>query len=119
MGIKKIEKKETFRTSDGDEFDDEASAEKHETLISAKAAYESARDRYARILWETQITADGQPFKFGLWRNYYFVSEFTDWPFIHSVEFMLSSTYALDEDDALEVKRDRIKVLQAEIDKAQ
>jgi len=59
MGIRKIESKETFRTADGQEFEDESAAKKHEEITTAKAYYENSRDRYARILWETQITADG------------------------------------------------------------
>jgi len=151
MGIKKIESKETFRTSDGQEFQDEPAAEKHEEIISAKSAYESARDRYARILWETQITADGEAFKFGSRNYYYITSVWLERPQIVTVNFYLSSTYTFNDDDVLmiwhrdnidhppnpykitdlylsrdaakrrllEVKRERVKELQTEIDDAE
>ena len=62
-----------YVTSDGAKFPDQARAERHERLIVAEKAYEDAKRDYTRALWETQLTADGQPFTIST-RTYYFIT---------------------------------------------
>lgn len=51
-----------FRAKDGREFADEAAAEHHEEMVTAKEAFEHARATFGRTLAATHKTADGTPF---------------------------------------------------------
>lgn len=64
---------EQYVTSDGVKFSDQARAERHERLIVAQKAHEDALRNFSRALWETQLTADGQPFTVSS-RTYYFIT---------------------------------------------
>ena len=97
MGVREVPP--TFRTSDGKEFTSKPDAERHEALVAAAGAYESAQRRYAHALWESQQTADGQRFKFEHW-DYYHIAWSGDWPCLGEVHFY-PSRCTLDETDAL------------------
>jgi hypothetical protein len=62
-----------YTTSDGRRFADAAMAERHERLAEARDKYAAAQREYARALLETQVTADGRPFRFGALTDYYYV----------------------------------------------
>lgn len=97
------EEKTVFRTEDGQEFTDKASAERHEKLVAAKAAYEDARQQYAKALAETQFTADGYPFDLNTRHTYYYVTGLWNGsPEVDSVSFYLWNI-DLDEADRLSV----------------
>jgi hypothetical protein len=64
---------QTFRTTDGKDFQDKDAAERHETLIEAKEAYVQARRLFGKLLAETQLTADGRRFEFGVFHTYYYI----------------------------------------------
>lgn len=85
--IKKTEVK--FRTTDGSEFDTEKEAEKHEELYQANEAYDTARRRLGKLLAETQKTADGKAFEFGIYRDYYFVTPgYWSWPALQQIPYL-------------------------------
>jgi hypothetical protein len=86
MGVKKSP--QTFQTSDGFEYDTEEEAERHEAVATAKQNYEGARDAFCRVLAESQKTADGVPFEFGVFRDYWFILEWDGFPRLHKVCFL-------------------------------
>jgi hypothetical protein len=97
--IMKIETKVSYTTFDGQEFTDKVSAKDHEELIQAKSDYESSKVFFAKLLWQTQKTKDGLPFKLGVFKDYFYVNEYENWPAIYSIGFCRSARYDLDEDD--------------------
>jgi len=87
MSIKKTPVK--FKTTDGSEFDTEAKAETHEALYQANEEYQSARRKLGRLLAETQITADGEQFQFGVYRDYHrIVPNYWGWPSLDRVPYL-------------------------------
>jgi hypothetical protein len=72
--MKTIKAKTTYRTDDGREFTDQKQAERHDRLVKAKREYESAKRTLGKLMAESCLTADGQPFKIGLWPDYYWIT---------------------------------------------
>jgi hypothetical protein len=90
-----MKKVTTFKTTDGEEFSDEISAQKHENLIKLKQEYEKARHRYINELARTEKTIDGIPFA-GKYHTYWYVQRFYGMP--HLVEFSFYSDRYFDID---------------------
>lgn len=63
-----------FKASDGMEFESAVEAERHDGLVLAREAYVEACRLLNRRLAETQRTADGQMFDFGLSRDYWYLA---------------------------------------------
>lgn len=93
-----------YTTKDGRRYSDSAMAERHERLAEARDKYESAQREYTRALLETQVTADGKPFRFGALTDYYYVhpNHNGGLPFLKMVTFSVWDT-KLDEVDELNV----------------
>jgi hypothetical protein len=72
MRVKK--ERTTYRTDDGRTFVDKAKAEEHEALDALRRAYEEAKYAFGKAMAERFQTADGEPFKIGLWHDYYFIT---------------------------------------------
>lgn len=89
-----------FKTSDGQEFDDEDAAQRHEEFIEAKKDYEAARQRWTRVLAESQTTADGHPFDFSMMRDYWFVTRWIGaMPSLQAVSFYIHNCDVNDNDE--------------------
>lgn len=87
-----------WKATDGREFDSEDAAAKHETFIECQRNYEDARRTFARVVWETQKTADGQPFDVSM-RSYWYVWEpFNAMPELRTVAFYVWHL-GFDDDD--------------------
>jgi hypothetical protein len=71
MAVKKVP--QVYETSDGLEFESKKQAERHEALIEARELFEGARERFGERLAQTQKTADGVSFEFGICRDYWVV----------------------------------------------
>lgn len=84
--MKKITTKTKFETEDGRKFTDQKAAETHEQIQAAATAYEQAREAFGRVLAESQRTADGFPFEFGL-SDYYYIALWGGLPTIRRVDF--------------------------------
>ncbi len=67
------EQPKTYKTSDGREFKDEAKALDHEALVSAKSAYDDAREAWRDFLFGRFRTADGKPLKMSVLTDFYYV----------------------------------------------
>lgn len=80
-------KKETF-VAHGKEFDTKAEAERYDKLQKARQEYEDAGYKLQSLLAETQRTADGQVFEFGIFRDYYAVTRFCGFPTLQRLTFM-------------------------------
>ena len=65
---------EQFKTSDGEVFDDLASAEKHEEVVKARSVYRRAAREYGLKLGASCLTADGKPFDFAGWNSHYAIT---------------------------------------------
>lgn len=78
-----------FVTSDGEEFDTQSAAERHEELLTAERECEHAKARYSRALWRTQRTADDHDFEPYSSHDYWFLVEFFGMPEIRQVSFWL------------------------------
>ena len=72
--MKTIKPKTTYEALDGRKFTDPIAAKLYEELEAAKRRYESARFELGKLLAESFKTADGLPFKLGLWPNYYWIA---------------------------------------------
>jgi hypothetical protein len=59
--------------SHGKTFDTRKEAKRHDELVTAKQALEDAQDKYQRVLAESAVTADGVPFEFGVFHDYYHI----------------------------------------------
>ncbi len=86
MQVKKVEA--MFKTSDGEEFSDEKSAESHQKLIDVERQYDMAFRAYKQLLAETQKTADGFPFEFGVCRDYWYPTWWGERPRIIKISFI-------------------------------
>lgn len=80
------ESPKTYTASDGTEFDSKAEAERYDNLLQAKEKYDSARTLLCRALAESQKTADGVAFEFGVFRDYYSILEWDGFPRLHTVQ---------------------------------
>ena len=89
----------TYCTTDGAKFTDPQAAERHEAIVTAMHAYQAARRNFGDMLAESFRTADGVPFEFGIFRDYYYVTPGWDGvPMIHTVNFNCGNwEYQLDE----------------------
>lgn len=90
MKVKKIPP--TYATSDGKEWASEAEALRHQTLLDAHQNFVIAEKQWHYALAESQVTADGVPFQFGI-RDYYFVSWWSSGrPSLITVDFIGRNT---------------------------
>ena len=94
-----------YQTSDGRAFSDKARAERHERLIVAERAYEDARREFARALWETQLTADGQPFTINVRTYYYITPGYFSMPTLREINFY-AGIWSMEMDE-----RDRLLII--------
>jgi hypothetical protein len=84
----KIKSQTTYRTSDDCDFSDQKEAEAHEKIVVARREFERADQALAVLLAESCRTADGHPFRFGIWKTYYYVHKTgPSYPELASVEF--------------------------------
>lgn len=95
-------KPELFVAEDGKEFESEEEADRHNLLIAADRAFQSARKQYDRVLAESQMTADGEPFRAVAAADYWYVKDVFCWPELHCVSFYLSN-FALNEHGQIEL----------------
>jgi hypothetical protein len=86
MAVK--ESPRTFRASDGREFSSKRDAERYEMLLQAKRVHDNAKAVLCRALAETQKTADGVPFEFGVFKDYYYIMEWDGFPHLRQVDFV-------------------------------
>lgn len=94
-----------YKTSDGREFSDMASAEKHEALLKAQREYMNARSQYTKLLFEGQKTADGKPFEFSVLRDYYYISPFCGIPNISTIDFYLYDCHVSENDGCVVIRK--------------
>jgi len=90
--------KTTFTADDGKRFDNAEDAKRHEALASAKDEYETSKKAYAKLLWNSQKTADGIQFNLTCSGEYFFLREGISIPSIHRVSFF-GWNCTLNEDD--------------------
>ena len=104
MAVKKVPG--TYAASDGQEFDDEEEAKRHDELITARQEYDDARKKFNRVLAQTQKTADGETFDFGLFTSYYYITDYYyTQPSLKHVNF-LGWNFEIDEhDDSVEISQ--------------
>lgn len=96
-----------FEASDGREFATEEEAKRHEALIEAKRAYDHHRTQYARVLWESQTTADGERFEMTMLRDYWYIhNSFYALPTLARVSFYIHHCDLDDGDEATIVHTD-------------
>jgi len=77
-----------YQTSDGELHASEAEAARRQALLDAIQQFETAQKRIAHLVAESTQTADGRPFKFGILRNYWRVSNVMGRiPSVEQVEF--------------------------------
>lgn len=88
MAVKEVPQR--FKTTDGVEFATKAEAERHQAVVDANQQFEKAQRQLALATIESYKTADGQPFEFSLFVDYYLVVEGIGWPSLHTVSFMRS-----------------------------
>jgi hypothetical protein len=100
-----VKKSTTYKTTDGDEFTDEAEAIAHEKIITLKRAFDSARHEYGRALAQREKTIDGYPFQIR-YHTYYYIGQFTGMPYLVDVNFANDWEFTLDD------HKDRITILQ-------
>jgi hypothetical protein len=103
-----VKKLTTFTTTDRKEFDNEADAVAHESIITLKNAFESARREYVRALAKREKTIDGYPFEMA-YHTYYYIQTFTGMPHLAEVDFRHDWEFTLNE-------RDKIVILQPRLD---
>lgn len=72
--MKTVKSKTTYHAKDGREFTDQTAALHYEELLDAKEAYEEAKRNFGKLLAETCNTADGEPFRVGLFSDYWYVT---------------------------------------------
>lgn len=100
MAVKKVP--QVFRTSDGAEFDNEEQATRHEDLLDRKHKFQIAFERLGDALAETQKTADGSLFEFGVCRDYYAIApSWVGLPRLRKIWFsyMGENRFEINEDD--------------------
>ncbi len=90
-----------YKSSDGQEFETEDEAQSHEKLIEAKERYEAARSAYGQILHESQKTADGCPFEFSIFADYWYIADSWKFPQLDKVSFFRGNCDLNDEDETV------------------
>lgn len=99
-----IKKEFKFKSSDGQTFDDETEAKKHDALILAREEYEGALRKLNQCIAETTRTADGHLFEFGLWRTYYYVTPgYFSMPVLAEVPYLGWNWDLNEHDDSVEI----------------
>jgi len=73
MAVKKTTPK--FVASDSKEFDNQADAERHDTLVVAVSTFEKARTDLLHAMAHTKRTADGELMDPRRWGTYFYVRE--------------------------------------------
>lgn len=76
-----------WKTTDGEEFSDQAAAVRHQAWVEARAAYEEACDNCNLLLAETARTATGKPFSLSQWTYYRVTRWWGGLPRLESVMF--------------------------------
>ena len=102
MAVKKS--KPIYETTDGREYTDEAAALAHEERVTLQRDYERARTSWCTYLAEQVKTADGYGFKFGVFSDYWYISN--SWrsaPDMVSVYFLRCGQYRFEEDGEFEI----------------
>lgn len=95
-----------YSASDGREFNTQDEAERHEQFIVAQKEYETARNRFGRLLAETQLTADGKPFRFDAFKRYWHVTAgWSGMPALSEVRFD-GWNYQFDVSDRFVIRQD-------------
>jgi hypothetical protein len=84
MPVKKVPQK--FETSDGEEFDNEGDAKRHQDVVDAILAFNEAKKNLAFATVREYKTADGKPFQFSSSTAYYFIRDAWGWPRMDKVE---------------------------------
>lgn len=69
-----VQQSKVFTTKDGREFSSREAAEAHEAISTAYLAYERARMILGDLLAKLERTADGQPFRFGVFHDYFYIN---------------------------------------------
>ena len=99
--------------SHGQTFPTREAAERHSALIEAREQLESAQRKFQRLLAENAVTADGKPFHFGMYCDYWQV--FQPWnslPYLRKFCFICDNWRVrgdIDRPDVVEIcgKSDR------------
>jgi hypothetical protein len=98
MAVRSVPEK--YVACDGSEFESKVEAERHDTLISAQRQFDNAKDRLRQAIIRTYKTADGLPFDFGLFHDYWYVADGFHWPALSQVSFMgYQQEYRISEHD--------------------
>lgn len=101
-----VKKSTTYKTTDGDEFTDEAEAIAHEEIITLKRAFDSARHEYGRALAQREKTIDGYEFQIRF-HTYYYIQDFSG-----RMPYLAEVTFANDWEFTLDDHKDRITILE-------
>lgn len=92
-----------YQSSDGQEFDNQAVAEKHEQFLTARKEYERAQAVYGKLIAESQTTMDGEPFKYNMWHDYWrIVRIWGHIPQIEKIDFHMPN-YSVDGFDRVSI----------------
>jgi hypothetical protein len=79
-------KKQTY-TAHGREFDKKEDAERYDALETARQGFDDAREKYDKLLAQSQRTADGQRFELGRYGDYWFIVNVLSFPDLRRVAF--------------------------------
>lgn len=96
--------------SHGKTFDTHKEAQRHDELVAARVALEDAQRKYQRVLAESAVTADGVPFEFGVFHDYYYVAKpWGSLPYVRSFCYLAGAWSVRDSDtpDVVEIAEDR------------
>jgi uncharacterized protein YkwD len=104
MGV--MVKKSVF-VSHGKEFETKAEADKYDALHTARKEYEDAQHKLQQLLAETQKTADGQAFEFGVFHDYHTIVTFYGFPVLTTVSFMCWNWTVQEDEFGVSIKEDR------------
>lgn len=98
MAVKKVP--QVYKASDDREFDNQADAEKHEAFLTAETEFLRARELWRHAVIENYKTADGVTFDFGLFKDYWYLVEWSGLPSLHKVSFMsYQQKFAIESSD--------------------
>ena len=77
-----------YECIDGRQFPTQEDADRHEALATAEHDFLEARQRLGVLLAKSQKTADGKPFEFDVYDDYFYVSPgWQGMPHLHTVSF--------------------------------
>lgn len=65
---------QSFRTSDGEEFDSCDDAERHEAVLAAKESFETAAREYGEIMANEAQTADNERIELFCMHDYFYIN---------------------------------------------